>query len=242
MAVCPQCHKTIDHPVQGAAFCPFCGGRLETEQENAYSPQQLAEIRRQLQSLDGSSDPKKRYTQLKELETLYPESLDVALELLMLGRLHERNPKNVDFSVIKSYLLQMYLTPELFDDEKKMQMRQELFSHPQVRRCIELSGDEDGFLNNYLTRLSEEFIGLFLRGSSRYMHNIFGFTSQSRAHKLLAGPAGEMLRRMQADAGLTDRQRMLLERAFYRAFAKTMDTEFLDAELGELAPLMKNEW
>ena len=68
----------------------------------------------------------------------------------------------------------------------------------------------NGFLRRYLTRLSEEFIRLFLKGSTRHMHAIFGFVNEGKAPKHLALPAAQMLRAMQRDESLTGAQRSLL--------------------------------
>ena len=116
----------------------------------------------------------KKHKLLLEAQEQYPDCLEVAQELLFLGRLYERSPRKLDFSVIKCHLLHFYLTPDDFSAAQQQQMRTELFEHPDLRRCQELAPDADAFTRKYLERLSRDFINVFLRGSNRYMHSFFG--------------------------------------------------------------------
>ena len=108
-------------------------------------------------------------------------------------------------------------------------MRSELFHHPDLDRCLGLCGDQNAFLIRYLTRLSNQFIELFLKGNSQYMHRYFGFGLESRAAKYLAEPSARMLAAISADAELTDCQRALLKNAFFNAFRQQLgeDTQWL---------------
>lgn len=209
--LCPHCRR--GPTVTDAAFCPYCGGALA-----ASAPLPEA-AERALEAVKKTGDPVKKHRLLTEALTLCPDCLPLEEELLFLGRLHERDRRKPSYDVIKCYLLHFYLTPESFSPAKTDAMRRELFHHEQLERCKRLSPDPELFLRRYLERLSEEFIELFLEGSSYYMRSFLGFTSHRNAPRLLAEPAAEMLARMNGDRALTPEERDMLTRAFYRAFS-----------------------
>ena len=213
--LCTRCHKPIG--AADAAFCPFCGEKLQITGPD-------------LSAVLQEADPVKKHNQLLALREQYPESLEVAQEILHLGRLYERGKKGMDFSVIKCFMLNIYLEPDTLKKNKREELRHEIFHHPDLDACLALAEDKEAFLSRYLQRLSEEFIRLFLQGSSRYMHQIFGFVNNAKAPKYLAAPAATMLLNMQRDAALDEHQRTLLTRAFYAAFACRLDdeTKYLD--------------
>lgn len=211
MPVCPRCGKEAQDA--SAAFCAYCG----TPMPRAAAPVP-SDVRDVLDKVNAASDPKKKYALLTEAEKQHPDSLEIAQELLYLGRLHERGGKNLDFSVIKCYLLHMYLTPKDFTPEKKQAMRQELFHHPQLLRCQQLAPDGEAFTREYLIRLSGEFAGLFLRGSNTYMRTFFGIRMGGRAEKVLAEPAADILSNIHKDKELDGDERAMLYECFYRGY------------------------
>lgn len=214
--LCPKCHKPISAADQ-AAFCPFCGEKLKKEGPD-------------LSAVLAEPDPKKRYEALVALRETHPGSMEIAEELLLLGRLYERGKRGVDFTIIKCYVLNVYLEPDALKKDKREALRREIFDHPDLTACLALTDDPDAFLRRYLSRLSEEYIRLFLKGSTQHMHTFFGFTNHSKAAKYLASPAAAMLRAMLQDGSLTDAQRSMLSQAFYGAFASQMNgnTQYLD--------------
>ncbi len=228
---CPRCGKMVNVE-NGAAFCPFCGAVLQKAGADA----DRDAVREALKQAEAQTDPKKKYELLIRVRQEHPDSLAVAEELLLLGRLHERDPRRLDFSVIKSYLLNAYLEPDQYTPEQSAAMRRELFEHPDLERCLALAEDRDAFLSHYLTRLSGQFIELFLKGSSQYMRRFFGFGLDSRAPKLLSRPSARVLKAMRNDPLFSEEQRLLLARAFYRAFATQMgeETQWLDGAMTEL--------
>ena len=234
LSVCPRCGKA---PRQDdAAFCPYCGARIN-ERTAAPVPQGAQRL---LNEAAGQSDPKKKYELLINAQRQYPDCLEVARELLFLGRLHERDPRKLDFSVIKCYLLHMYLTPEQFSKEQQAAMRDELFEHPDLKRCQALAPDAGAFTRQYLERLAQEFVRLFLRGSSTYMHSFFGIRFDGRASKTLAAPVAAMLGRIRADGELSPERREMLYNALYCGYLREMggDSQWLDAQLSQqLLPL-----
>ena len=209
--LCPRCHKAISAAEQ-AAFCPYCGEKLQKQGPD------LAAVR-------DEADPVKKHNRLIALQKEYPDHLEIAEEILLLGRLYERGQKGVDFSIIKSFVLNVYLEPGTLKKSKREALRQEIFHHPDLDRCLEICGNKEQFLHDYLTRLSEEFIRLFLKGSSRYMRTVFGFTSTSKAPKYLATPAAQMLVAMHSDDTLDAEQKTLLMQSFYAAFARQLNGE-----------------
>lgn len=226
---CPRCGKAAQ--VAGAAFCPHCGAPMR-----AAAPAPVPEGARAL--LDKAAelnDPVRKHALLMEARKQYPDCLEVVEELLFLGRLHERSPKKLDFSVIKSHLLHLYLTPDEFSPDKRSAMREELFGHPDLLRCQQLAPDADAFTRRYLERLSRDFINVFLRGSNRYMHSFFGFRIDSRVSKALADPVAGMMARIHGDTELSFEQRAMLYDALYRAFLLETGNEprWIDELLGQ---------
>lgn len=229
-ANCPHCGKSLE-ALSGAAFCPYCGGAVSGAKGAA--ERESDATRALLRKVAETTDPRKKHELLLEAERESPDSLGVAQELLFLGRLYERGGKNVDFSIIKCFLLMRYLEPEQFTEARKDELREELFAHPQLKKCLSLCGDENAFLRTYLLRMAEEFISLFLRGDSRYMRRIFGFGLDSRAPKLLAGPVGDMMVNIREDGKLSQKQRDMLIQTLYQAFSRDMggDTQWLNEKL-----------
>ena len=228
--LCPRCGKTL--PMDSdAAFCQYCGAPVS----NAGGRVEKEAVQALLTKANKQTDPIKKHDLLLKAMEEDPQSLSAAEELLLLGRLYERSPRKLDFSVIKSFVLNAYLEPEEYATEKRLAMRREIFDHPDLTRCLALAEDEDAFLTRYLTRLSNQFIELFLRGSSRYMRRFFGMGLDSRAPKLLANPAVRLINEVRGDPELTARQRSLLTHAFYSAFSGQMggDTQWLDQAMAE---------
>lgn len=227
--ICPACQKPAI--VEGATFCPYCGQPLDAPQRQPLQKGALDAITKASQA----KDPKAKLSILTNAQKEYPDCLEIAEELLFLGRLYERDAKNADYSVIKCYLFQLYLTPEDFSDAKAEAMRTEFFSHPQLLRCLALAADPNLFTQRYLMRLAGEFIELFLRGSNIYMRSIFGFTMGSKAPQLLAAPAGNILLNIHSDLALPQDQRHTLYTAFYNAFDRQMsgETSWLDELLAK---------
>lgn len=212
MTTCPVCRRELS--MADAAFCPYCGAALNTIAKNPVPE----EVKMLLAQIDKQKDPAKKHAMLAEAEKQYPDSLEIAEEILFLGRLYERSAKKLDFSVIKCYLLHMYLTPQAFSEETRNAMREELISHPHLLRCLQLAPDDDAFMRRYLSRLASEFVTLFLMGSNHYTKSMFGFRLDSRMGRVLAEPAADMLCAIRSDEALEARQRALLYDALYRAF------------------------
>lgn len=227
LSTCPKCGRRAQ--VADAAFCAYCGAAM-VQKMAAPTPEGAQAL---LNEADRQKTPEKKYKILKEAQARYPDCLAVAEALLFLGRLYERDPRKLDFSVIKCHLWHAYLTPEEFSGEQAAAMRAEMFEHPDLKRCLELAPDADAFTRAYLQRLAKEFIQLFLRGSNRYMRSYFGFRMGSSAAKMLAPPVAAMLVNINGDELLSRERRNMLSCALYRAFELDMggEIQWLDAEL-----------
>ncbi len=210
MTQCPVCLREI--AAEDAAFCLYCGAELP---KRTVAPE---EVQRVLKEAEGQKDPVKKHQLLLKAQAQYPDSLEIAQELLFLGRLYERSSKKLDYSVIKCYLWHMYLTPDQFSAETKNAMRAELVSHPQLMRCLELAPDANDFMRRYLRRLASEFITMFLLGSTYYTKTVFGFRIDNRMGRVLAEPAASVLCAIREDEALDEHHRTLMCDAFYRAF------------------------
>ena len=228
LPVCPRCGKAVQ--MADAAFCPHCGAPVRQMQ-----PEVQPEVRMLLEKAEAQKDPVRKRAMLLEAQKNWPDSLEIAEEILFLGRLHERNPRKLDFSVIKCYLWHMYLTPKEFSEEKRDSMREEFFTHPDLLRCQQLSGDAERFTRHYLERLGREFVNLFLKSSNHYTRTWFGFRLDNRMSRVLAEPLADMMHQIHTDAKLDGSQRAMLYDAIYRAFLSETggETQFIDAKLQE---------
>ena len=235
-AVCPACGRTLefDEKLPPSVTCPGCGADLAVEKVGyaVHLKQQketaggdaaaLAEVR-------DMKDPVQKHKALLALEQAYPNSLAVQKELLMHGRLHERNPKKLDFSVIKCYVLNPYEDPEAHSAEARKSFAREIFDHPRLIRCLSLAPDREMFTEAYLKELSAEYIRLFLQGSSRYNGSFMGLFRSGKPEKALATPVARMLNNIAKDQNLTEDERAALRRAVYAAFESLyIDTTFLN--------------
>lgn len=227
---CPGCGKAVT--TGGASFCPFCGAPLTAQEQQPAEPE---EVQMALLKYTTLEDPVKKGKFLEEYLAKYPDSLLLNEEKLFLGRLAHRDKRRVDFSLIKTYLLNLYLTPSEFSRDQKDNMRQEIFSHPDLERCLAIAPNREAYMTHYLERLCTEFVYLFLHSSSTYNHTFLGFRLDSRLSKNLAAPAAAIMKNIHGDTELTAENRMQLYMAFHRGFLNDVGScVFLDQRLTEL--------
>lgn len=177
-------------------------------------------------------DPVIIHAALTHAEALAPDNLDIQRRLLLLGRLHERNPKRFDFSVIKAYILHAFEHPEAHPEEERSRMVREIFHHERLERALPMAPDPDAFLREYLEALSKDYIRLFVAGDNSHVPRIFGFSFKGSLSKFLAAPAGDIITNIFASPLLSEEESKLLGKAFYRAF--------YDYTSGEVRELDKN--
>lgn len=223
---CRQCGKEI--PNAEMLFCPYCGAKLGAEPEKKASPEAEEWLRR---ALAVTSLPERKKI-LEQARAACPDEPAIEWEWLFIGHPDPKPRRGrMDFSIIKCFLLQIYRKPEEFLPERREVMRQEIFGDPQLQRCMDMAEDPQKLLDDYLLRLTREYIELFLEEDNEVMGNIFGFRIGRNKAKRLAGPVAGILQRIEADEGLAEGQRRQLLSAFYRSFAQRMggETSWLDA-------------
>lgn len=211
------------------AFCPYCGTRIASPREEKHEadPRVKEWIRKAL----AETGLPKRKKILEQAKKEFPDAPEIDWELLFIG--HE-NPRprrgRIDYSIIKSSLLNIYRTPEEFSPEERDRMRTELFGDPALAKILESSGDQDSRMRDYLQRLCAEYTEIFLAGDNRINGTVFGFTVSRNKGKAIAGPVSEILRRVDADGALLPRQREMLRDSLVRAYLGTegAKTEYLD--------------
>ena len=208
--VCKQCGKTIEG--EGIAFCPYCGAKLAEESAgNAEAEKWISK------ALAVNSYPERKKILQKGLEAC-PDSREIAWEMLFIGEPETKRMKGIDFSIIKSWILEIYLKPGDFSEEKRDRMRAQLFDAPEVTRTLARFEHPEAKQQEYLQRLCREYVELFLEGSNLVMGNIFGFHIERNKEKKLAVPVAQMISRIKADEKLLPEQREQLWKALYQAY------------------------
>lgn len=226
---CSRCGQEIG--TEGASFCPFCGNVLEKPSANAGQDPKVEEWLRKVNSVTSLPERKKI---LEKAMKDCPDQPALEWEYLFIGHEKKQKRMRVDFSIIKSYIMYIWLTPKEFDKDTAAAMREEVFGDPQLIRCLDMAKDRDQCLNDYLSRLCAEFIDVFLDGDSRFNRSLFGFKLDNRREKWMAEPAATVIRNMREDPVLTDDQKQMLVRHFYQVFSEAVGgkTSWLDQELG----------
>ena len=224
--ICNQCGKTAEG--EGIVFCPYCGARLTPAAETAVPRNEEAE-KWVSKAMNVQSYPERKKILLKGLEAC-PESREIEWELLFIGEEPQKRTWGMDFSIIKSWILEIYLKPEAFSEEKKDQMRFQLFDDPKLKACLNRFDNPADKQREYLQRLCREYVELFLEGSNEIMGNIFGFRIEKNKEKKLAVPVAQMIDRIRADEKLLPEQREQLWKAMYQAYASRANgkTGYLD--------------
>lgn len=211
--LCKQCGKTFDG--ENIAFCPYCGAKLPAERiSEIRDPEAEKWIGKALAS---KSYPERKKILLKGLEAC-PDSRDLAWEMLFVGDDPPKKSRAIDFSIIKSWVLEIYLKPDDFPEEKRDRMRTQLFDAPELIRTLNRFEDPEQKHREYLNRLCVEYVDLFLEGSSQVMGTLFGFQFGRNKEKRLAAPVAQMISRIRADEKLLPKQREQLWKAMYQAY------------------------
>ena len=222
---CIKCGKTIIE--KDAAFCPYCGEKMSIIKNSETQNEEAAQWVRKALSVTNYFERKKIL--LKGLEAC-PDSREIEWELLFIGEEPPKRKMGIDFSIIKSWILEIYLKPGDFSEEKRNRMRAQLFDDPKLKQTIQLFDDPEKKQQEYLQRLCTEYVELFLEGSNLVMGNIFGFHIERNKEKKLAVPVAEMIGRIRTDEKLLPQQREQLWKAMYQAYSARTGgkTEYLD--------------
>ena len=223
--ICNQCGKAVEG--EGMAFCPYCGAKLpEADPSAARNGEAEKWVAR---ALSMTSYPERKKTLMKGLEAC-PDSLELAWEMLFVGEDAPKKSRFIDFSIIRSWILEIYRKPGDFSAEKREQMRAWLFDAPELVRTLNRFEHPEDKQREYLQRLCREYVELFLEGSNQVMGNLFGFQLNKNKDKKLAVPVAEMIARIKADEKLSPEQREQLWKAMYQAYASRTggSTSYLD--------------
>ena len=203
--ICRQCGKEITG--EGIAFCPFCGAKIAAT-ENVHASAEAEEWVRKALKITSLPERKKLLDQAKQA---CPDAPEIDWELLFIGT---PNPKpkrgRMDFSIIKSWLLQIYRNPGEFSAEERNAMRHELFEGEKLRAILAASADPEAKMQEYLNRLGREYVDIFLKEDNRLMGNIFGFRLGKNRMKPVEDAVNGMIRLMEADEKLSEEQRTAL--------------------------------
>ena len=214
-AVCRQCGKEITG--DGISFCPYCGSRLEAIPEKAVSKEAEEWIRK---SLSVTSLPERKKI-LEQAKKACPEDPEIDWELLFIGTPDPKPPRGkVDFSIIKSWLLQIYRKPDDFSAEKRDAMRHELFHGAQLQSVLASCENQEQKMREYLERLCREYVDIFLKEDNQLMGNIFGLRIGRNRTKILENAAAEMIRRAEGDELLSDEEKQMLRESMIRALQR----------------------
>jgi len=212
--ICGQCGKTVEG--EGVAFCPYCGAKLPETVEKAEPVN--AEAEKWIQkALAVTSYPERKKILLKGLEAC-PGNREIEWELLFIGEQGPRKGKVFDFSIIKSWVLEIYRKPGDFSADRRDSMREQLFDAPQLKACLNRFENPERKQQEYLDRLCREYVELFLEGDNLIMGNFFGFRIERNKEKKLAAPVGEMIARIKADEKLSPQQREQLWKSLYQGY------------------------
>ena len=209
---CIRCGKEITG--EGMAFCPYCGSRIKAEDEKKTSPEAAEWIAKAMKK---TSLPERKVI-LEEAKRACPDDPVIDWELLFIGT-PDPKPKRgtIDYSIIKSWALQMYRNPGDFSAEKKDAMRRELFDSPQLLAVLGTYEDPDGKHREYLERLCREYVDIFLKEDNRLMGTLFGLRLGRNRDKVLGETVEAMIARVEADEKLTTEQKQMLQEAMRNA-------------------------
>lgn len=231
--ICDRCGKTVRG--EEIAFCPYCGAKLEAlkaEAEPARQDEKAAGWIREARSVMSYPDRKKILQQgLAEC----PDNRDLLWEMLFIGE--EQKGKRgwiMDFSIIQCWVLEIYRSPRDFPEDRRDQMRSELFDAPRLKHCLKLFEDPEKKQQEYLLRLCREYVEIFLENNNEVMGSFLGFQIGRNKEKRLAEAAADMLKRVRADEKLLPDQREQLWNALYQASRERLNgkQELLDQMLG----------
>ena len=239
---CPYCKAGLVPEKNGQAVVLKAATNAMSSQPTPASPSLAQDPVPYLKQAQEESDPVKRYALLIKAEEAAPKDLRVQKALLLHGRLHERDRRKVDFSVIKCYLLHIFEEPQAYSSDQLKQKMQALWEEDRLKKAMSLTDHPQAFLQEYLIDLSKEYIHLFLQGSSRHMRPIFGFAPAGKPQKLLAEPVASMIRQMLFCEYLTKEQQGIISHAFYEGFAQEFqgETMFLNDALGDILAQVKD--
>ena len=227
--ICNQCGKKAEG--EGIVLFTYCGERLISAAETAAPRNEEAE-KWISKAMNVHSYPERKKILQKGLEAC-PGSREIEWELLFVGEEPRKRKWEMDFSIIKCWILEIYLKPEVFSEEKKDQMRLQFFDDQKLKDCLNRFENPADKQREYLQRLCREYVELFLEGSNQIMGNFLGIRIERNKEKRVAVPVAEMINRIRADEKLSPEQREQLWKALYQGYSSYANgkTGYLDERL-----------
>lgn len=151
---CAKCGEETAYSARPPKFCAYCGGIFAEEAENRHLKAALAE-----------PDYAKKRELLLSARAECPDSYEIEMELLCLGRLYEKG-RSADFYRIPFWPLQALETPRAFPEGERRKMLSSFFENPAIPPVLELAPSPDAFWRDYLKRMAREYVNIFIRSSS----------------------------------------------------------------------------
>ena len=209
---CIKCGKEITG--EGIAFCPYCGAKLETAEKKPVSKEAEEWVQK---ALKVTSLPERKKI-LEQAKAACPDAPEIDWELLFIGTPDPKPARGkLDFSIIKSWLLQIYRKPGDFSRERRDAMRRELFEGEQLQAALAAYENPEEKMREYLGRLCREYIEIFLKEDNQLMGNIFGLRIGRNRNKGLEEAVNNMIRLIEADEQLSAERKQMLKEAMLRA-------------------------
>lgn len=180
------------------------------------------------------TDPVFRHKLLMRAKDINPDDIAVQRAILMLGKLHEKSNKGVDFTKIKCYILHVFEHPEKHSEDDIKSYAMELFNDPQLLLCLRLANDSKDFLEKYLLEIFSDYIRIFVAGDSSNVPSVFGIRPKHSMGRYLAKPMADIISNMMSCPYFTKEQQQLASGLFYRRCFQFLggDIKWLDEELG----------
>ncbi len=151
---------------------------------------------------------------LEQAREACPDQPAIDWELLFIGSPEYAPAKGYsDFSMIKSWLLQIYRIPEAFSEETADSMRRELFEGERLQAVLAASADPEETMRVYLDRMCREYIDVFLKEDNRLTATFFGIRFRRDNGRQLEDAVAGMLGRIDADDTLAPERRSMLKNA-----------------------------
>lgn len=186
-------------------------------------------------------NPEEKRALLLRAEEISPGALALQTEWLLLGDAG-RNGESPDPARLKCYLLHAFEHPLSHDEAAQRRMARELFDYPRLTGCLARAADPAAFLREYLRRLSDQYIEIFIQGQRGHVPGLLGYALPRRLPRYWAAPMADVIRNVFLCPFLTGEEQALLAGAFYRACYQRLDGRVgpLDAFLGaELCALLQ---
>lgn len=222
-AVCSKCGFTTLYDLEKPIFCAKCAYRFRTGEDFD------DELKLALKAEDFAL----RYKNLCSLREKYADAYEIELEILCLGRLHEKGGKP-DFYRIPYWPLAAFDTPKEFSKKDREKMLKTFFESDEVLRVLALAPSEDTFWNDYLFRMSMGYVELFIK-SSNANSTFLGFRRRlGDTMKRCAYQLGGMLAAIQDSVYPDPRIRKTLSENLKKAFLCVFDGQNAESILNSV--------